>query len=128
VFIARRHRGDFVVLDVQEFRLTFDKLLRCSGTVQATWPGIQPDASALHRGSIVRATVARHHPLAIPESSVCSGEAGEEQDREAEGCTPFTSARSVSLLKADWNADFISCMANFLHQTTITLWMRLFTD
>jgi len=27
VVIARRHRGDFVVLDVQEFRLTFDKLL-----------------------------------------------------------------------------------------------------
>jgi len=31
----------------------------------------------------------------------------------AEGATPFTSVRSVSLLKSDWNADFISCMANF---------------
>jgi hypothetical protein len=30
----------------------------------------------------------------------------------AEGAIPFTSARSVSLLKADWNADFVSCMAN----------------
>jgi hypothetical protein len=31
----------------------------------------------------------------------------------AEGITPFTMARSVSLLKAEWNEDFIACMANF---------------
>jgi predicted phage terminase large subunit-like protein len=114
VVIGRRLDGSWVVLDACEFRLTFDKL----------FPVV------LHRYQILRSTHRAPVILCIEDASSGSQliqiiksqysnipwtapTPAKSKIVRAEGVTPFTSARSVSLLRGDWNGQFITDLANF---------------
>ncbi len=114
VVLGRRHSGDFVVLDAVEVRLTFDKLLpvvleryRKLGEQFGTMPllCVEEASSGQQLLDIVRSQ--------FPQLPYVAAKPVKSKIIRAEGVTPFTTARSVSLLKAEWNADFIACMANF---------------
>ncbi|MGB7600346.1 MAG: terminase family protein [Candidatus Sulfotelmatobacter sp.] len=114
VVIGRRNSGDWVVLDACEFRLTFDKLLPV----------------VLERYRILRSNYRAPVTLCIEDASSGSQllqiiksqfpevpwqapTPAKSKIVRAEGVTPFTSARSVSLLKGEWNGQFITDLANF---------------
>jgi predicted phage terminase large subunit-like protein len=114
VVIGRRHKGDWVVLDAQEFRLTFDKLLPvvlerdrslAEQMKQIPLLCIEDKSSGQQLLDVIRSQFPTIPVVgAIPTTSKII---------RAEGVTPFTTARSVSLLRGDWNAQFIADMANF---------------
>jgi len=114
VVIGRRVTGDFVILDKQEFRLTFDKLLPV----------------VLARDQALAAQMKRIPMLVIEEASsgqqlldviraqfpgvpVLGSKPTQSKIIRAEGITPFTTARLVKLMKGEWNASYIATMANF---------------
>ena len=114
VVLGRRHTGDFVVLDAVEMRLTFDKLLpvvleryRKLSTQFRGLPllCVEEASSGQQLLDIVRSQ--------FPNLPYVAAKPVKSKIVRAEGVTPFTMARSVALLKADWNADFVACMANF---------------
>ncbi|MGA9608371.1 MAG: hypothetical protein WBR21_15340, partial [Rouxiella badensis] len=49
----------------------------------------------------------------FPEVPIVAAKAVHSKIVRAEGVTPFTTARSVKLLRGDWNAEFIADLANF---------------
>jgi predicted phage terminase large subunit-like protein len=114
VVIGRRHRGDWVVLDACEFRLTFDKLLPVVleryRLIQEKFRlvpvlCIEDASSGAQLLQIIRSqfpSIPWQAPTPIKSKIV-----------RAEGVTPFTSAKSVSLLKAEWNGQFMTDLANF---------------
>jgi predicted phage terminase large subunit-like protein len=114
VVIGRRHSGDWVVLDACEFRLTFDKLLPVVleryRLLQQTYRivpvlCIEDASSGAQLLQVIRSqfpSIPWQAPTPVRSKIV-----------RAEGVTPFTSARSVSLLKAEWNNQFIADLANF---------------
>lgn len=114
VVIGRRVTGDFVILDVQEFRLTFDKLLPV----------------VLARDKALAAQMKRIPMLVIEEASsgqqlldviraqfpgvpVLGSKPTQSKIIRAEGITPFTTARLVKLFRGEWNAKYVATMANF---------------
>ena len=114
VVIGRRHSGDWVVLDACEFRLTFDKLLPvvleryrllCVNYRAPVLLCIEDASSGSQLLQIIRSQFP-NIPWAAPTPA-------KSKIVRAEGVTPFTSARSVSLLKGEWNTQFIADMANF---------------
>jgi predicted phage terminase large subunit-like protein len=114
VVIGRRHSGDWVVLDAQEFRLTFDQLLpvvierdrRLAESMGKIPLLCIEEASS---GQQLIDVIEAHFPR-VP---LVKAKPTKSKIVRAEGVTPFTTARSVSLLKGDWNAQFIADMANF---------------
>ncbi len=114
VVVGRRRSGDFVVLDACEFRLTFDKLLpvvlerdrRLASAFQTTpLLCIEEASSGQQLLDVIRSQ--------FPNVPLYAAKPVKSKIVRAEAVTPFTTARSVSLLKADWNAQFIADMANF---------------
>ncbi len=115
VVVGRRHRGDFVVLDCTEFRLKFDKLLpvvleryRCVTEQFRTTPVylcVEDKSSGQQLIDIIRAQ--------FPGLPLLAAKAVHSKIVRAEGVTPFTTAKSVSLLQGEWNGQFITDMANF---------------
>jgi predicted phage terminase large subunit-like protein len=114
VVIGRRRLGDWVVLDAIEFRLTFDKLLPVALERYRLLAGqfkllpvlcIEEASSGQQLLDIIRSS--------FPALPLVAAKPVKSKIVRAEGVTPFTMARSVSLLKAQWNSDFIACMANF---------------
>jgi predicted phage terminase large subunit-like protein len=114
VVIGRRHSGDWVVLDAQEFRLTFDQLLpvvierdRRLAELMGQLPllCIEEASSGQQLIDVIEAN--------FPRVPLVKAKPTKSKIVRAEGVTPFTTARSVSLLKGDWNAQFIADMANF---------------
>jgi len=114
VVVGRRASGDFVVLDAAEFRLSFDKLfpvviertrLLAERMKQLPLLVIEDASSGTQLADLIQTT----HPK-IP---LVRAKAIHSKIVRAEGITPITSARGVSLLKADWNAQFIADLANF---------------
>jgi predicted phage terminase large subunit-like protein len=114
VVIGRRHDGAWVVFDACEFRLTFDKLLPVVMeryrllAINHRAPVLLcvEDASS---GSQLLQIVKSQFPN-IPWAAPVPAKS---KVVRAEGVTPFTSARSVSLLKGEWNGIFIADLANF---------------
>lgn len=116
VIIGRRWTGDFVVLDAAEFRLTLDKLfpvileryrLLCERFDWALVPVLcVEDASSGQQ--VIDLLKAGYSNIPLVEAK-----AVHSKIIRAEGCTPITTARSVSLLRDSWNATFIADMSNF---------------
>ena len=115
VVVGRRRTGDFVVLDYCEFRLTFDRLLpvvierdrllaeKFSGMIPLL--AIEEASSGQQLIDVIRSQ--------FPNVPLVAAKPVKSKIVRAEAITPFTTARAVSLLEADWNAQFIADMANF---------------
>lgn len=114
VVIGRRYDGGWVVLDACEFKLTFDRLLpvvleRYRALTEKFRSAVLlciEDASSGSQLLQIIKTQFSNIPWAAPTPA-------KSKVVRAEGVTPFTSARSVSLHKGDWNGRFVSDMANF---------------
>ena len=113
VVIGRRHDGDWVVLDACEFRLTFDKLLPVVleryRMLRSKWSAVTLCIEDASSGSQLLQIIKSQFPN-IPWHAPVPAKS---KVVRAEGVTPFTSARSVSLLKGEWNGPFITDLANF---------------
>jgi len=114
VVVGRRHSGDFVVLDVREFKLTFDKLLpvvtergRLLERFMRQTPllCIEDASSGQALLDVIRSQ--------FPQVPFIAAKAVRSKIVRAESVTPFTMAGSVSLLRGEWNAQFIADLANF---------------
>lgn len=114
VAVGRRRQGDFVVLDARKFKLTFDKLLpvvlerdRSLGLQLNTIPmlAIEEASSGQQLIDLIRSQ--------YPQVPLVAAKAVKSKIVRAEAVTPFTTARSVKLLRGDWNAEFIADLANF---------------
>jgi predicted phage terminase large subunit-like protein len=114
VAVGRRSCGDFVVLDARKFKLTFDRLLpvvlerdRSLAEQLNLIPmlAIEEASSGQQLIDVIRS----QHPR-VP---LVAAKAVKSKIVRAEGVTPFTTARSVKLLRGDWNAEFIADLANF---------------
>src|SRR5258708_27842756 len=114
VVLGRRHSGDFVVLDAVEVRLTFDKLLpvvleryRKLGEQFGTMPllCVEEASSGQQLLDIVRSQ--------FPQLPYVAAKPVKAKIIRAEGQTPFTTARAVSLPKAEGKPAVIPSMANF---------------
>ncbi len=115
VVVGRRHSGDFVVLNASEFKLTFDRLLPVvierdrvlAEMFRGNIPllAIEEASSGQQLIDIIRSQ--------FPNVPIVAAKPVKSKIVRAEGVTPFTTARSVSLLEGDWNAQFIADMANF---------------
>jgi predicted phage terminase large subunit-like protein len=115
VVVGRRRDGSFVVLDAVEFKLTFDKLLpvvierdrllaeRFGGMVPLLV--IEEASSGQQLIDVIQSQ--------FPNIPLVTAKPVKSKIIRAEGITPITTARGVSLLKGDWNAQFIADMANF---------------
>ena len=114
VVVGRRRSGDFVVLDHVEFKLPFDKLLAVvleRDRSLAEHFGMLPllvieDASS---GMALLDVIRSQFPT-VP---LLASKPIKSKIVRAEAVTPFTTARSVKLLKADWNGQFIADLGNF---------------
>jgi predicted phage terminase large subunit-like protein len=112
--IARMADGSFLVLDCAEYRLSMDTLLpvvleryRLLGTRFKRDPLlVVEDASS---GTALLDLIRSQFSM-IP---ILGAKAVKSKIVRAESITPFTRARSVRLLKGDWNEQFITDMANF---------------
>jgi predicted phage terminase large subunit-like protein len=112
--VARRAAGDFLVLDYQEFKLTFDRLLpvvmerdRALAEMLGQIPllALEEASSGMALIDVIRSQ--------FPNVPIVAAKPVHSKIIRAESVTPFTTARSVKLLKGDWNARFIQLMANF---------------
>jgi len=113
--ILRLWNGKFIVVDNVEMKLTMDKLLpvvleryrvTCSlWNKSPVYLAIEEKDSGVALIDIIAAT--------FPELPLLRAKAVKSKIVRAESVTPFTAARSVSLLKGDWNLQFITYMANF---------------
>jgi predicted phage terminase large subunit-like protein len=112
--IARMADGGFLVLDMAEYRLSMDALLPV----------------VLERYRVLDARFKRQPILVVEDASsgtalldliksqfpgvpIVGAKPVKSKIIRAESVTPFTSARSVRLLKGSWNEQFITDMANF---------------
>jgi predicted phage terminase large subunit-like protein len=134
VVVGRRRTGDFVVLDYVEFKLPFDRLL--SVVIErdrrlAEQFGMLPllvieDASS----GMALLDVVRSQFPAVP---LLASKPIKSKIVRAEAVTPFTTARSVKLLRGEWNGQFIADLANFPSSDrdhsvdAFTMAMRTFT-
>lgn len=115
VVVGRRRSGDFVVIDACEFRLTFDRLLpvvierdrRLMEMLHGTVPllAIEEASSGQQLIDVIRSQ--------FPNVPIIAAKPVKSKIVRAEAVTPFTTARSVSLLEGEWNTQFIADMANF---------------
>jgi predicted phage terminase large subunit-like protein len=115
VIVGRRWSGDFVVLDFFEGKFTLDKLLPILleryrlVTVQfrivPAYLCIEEADSGKGLIDIIEAQ--------FPALPLLKAKAVKSKIIRAESVTPFTSAGSVKLLKADWNTQFIADLSNF---------------
>lgn len=112
--VGRRASGDFVVLDYQEFKLTFDRLLpvvmerdRQLAEQFKMIPllAVEDKSSGQQLIDVIRSQ--------FPNVPIVAAKAVHSKIVRAEGVTPFTTAKSVKLLSGEWNAKFIALMANF---------------
>lgn len=114
VVVGRRKNGSWVVLDAQEFKLTFDKLLpvvleRYRQLIANFGLSVVLCIEDASSGSQLLQIIKSQFPN-IPWQAPIPAKS---KIVRAEGVTPFTTARSVLLLKSDWNSQFISDLSNF---------------
>jgi predicted phage terminase large subunit-like protein len=114
VAVGRRRQGDFVVLDARKFKLTFDRLLpvvlerdRSLAEQLNTIPmlAIEEASSGQQLIDVIKAQ--------FPNVPLVAAKPVKSKIVRAEAVTPFTTARSVKLLRGEWNAEFIADLANF---------------
>jgi predicted phage terminase large subunit-like protein len=113
--VGRTIRGDFIVIDNFECKLTFDKLLPVCleryRRVGEWFPRvpiflcIEEADSGKQLVDIIEAQ--------FPGLPLLKARPVQSKIVRAESVTPFTTARSVSLLRGAWNTQFITDMANF---------------
>jgi predicted phage terminase large subunit-like protein len=115
VTVGRRWAGDFVVLDCFEGRFTMDRLLPVvleryrvtCGQFAATPTYLCVEEADSGKGLID--IIEAQWPM-LP---LLKAKAVKSKIIRAESVTPFTSAGSVKLLRADWNTQFIADLGNF---------------
>ena len=115
VIVGRRWIGDFVLLVCFEGKFTFDKLLPialehyrrvCEGfRTTPVYLCVEEADSGKALIDIIEAQ--------FPQVPLLKAKAVKSKIVRAEAVTPFVAARSVSLLKAAWNTQFITDLANF---------------
>ncbi|MGB6476387.1 MAG: hypothetical protein WBF04_20235 [Candidatus Sulfotelmatobacter sp.] len=113
--VGRRLDGGFTVLDNFEIKATFDRLLPvvleryrklCAGAPQC------PAYLLVEEADSGRALIDILEAQ-FPNLPLLKAKPVHSKVVRAEAVTPFTSARSVSLLRAGWNTQFITDLANF---------------
>jgi predicted phage terminase large subunit-like protein len=114
VVIGRRHSGDYVVLDYVEFKLTFDKLLPVVYARDRSLAEQMRQVPLL----VIEEASSGQQLLDVfrsqwPNVPVLGVKPTRSKIIRAEAVTPFTTARLVKLLKAEWNSEFIAKFANF---------------
>ena len=115
IVVGRRWIGDFIVFDCFEGKFTFDKLLpvvleryrRVCEQFRTTpvYLCVEEADSGKALIDIIEAQ--------FPQLPLLKAKAVKSKIVRAESVTPFTAARSVSLLKAAWNTQFVTDLANF---------------
>jgi len=115
VVVGRRKTGDFVVLDMVELRVTFDKLLPIvierDRAIAELFRGMLPllvIESASSGQQLIDLIKAQ-----FPRVPIAEAKPVKSKIVRAESVTPFTMSRRVSLLEAPWNAKFVTDHANF---------------
>jgi predicted phage terminase large subunit-like protein len=113
--VGRRWSGDFVVLDNWEGKFTFDRLLpivmeryRLVCQMFRNVPAYLCIEEADSGKALIDVIEAQ-----FPQLPLLKAKAVKSKIIRAESVTPFTSAGSVKLLRADWNTQFIADLSNF---------------
>jgi predicted phage terminase large subunit-like protein len=114
VVLGQKHTGGWVVLDVFECKQTIDRLLPiileryrrvCTEFRTPVYLCVEEKDSGLALCDLITAQ--------FPQLPLLRAKAVHSKIIRAESVIPFTSAGSVSLLRAPWNDRFISDFANF---------------